>query len=515
MAMGFSEMLLFTYLLLLSLLLAIPTLSLAVIASCVSTAGNYTANSIYEDNLNTIFSQVTSQTDFNFGFYNLSTGENPNQVNAIAVCRGDRNQSDCNSCLNDTVSGLKQRCPLSKEVVGWSDFCMLRYANRDIFGEMETSPDGCLINTQGVNDTNQFDFQSALSGLLSNLSSQAASGGFLRKYAAGNSRVGSLQTVLYLMLQCTPDLSQEDCEDCLTKAKANIGSCQGNIGCRIFNPSCFLRFESYLFYQDPVPLPSPPPGKQKARQITGYSNRCKFICHFGANSVLFWRSFPLENDTFSSQDGQWLGLGGGTLGYGYDYSNENFQNEDGTRSQEFPSIQLDILLAATNHFGDGNKLGEGGFGPVYKGTLPDGKEIAVKRLSKTSGQGLLEFKNEVTLIARLQHRNLVRLLGCCLENNEKLLVYEYMPNKSLDVFLFDSSIGVQLDWPKRLSIINSIARAIMYLHEDSRLRIIHRDLKASNVLLDGEMNPKISDFGMARIFGGNQSQANTNRVVGT
>ncbi|GLT36817.1 hypothetical protein SLA2020_111700 [Shorea laevis] len=185
------------------------------------------------------------------------------------------------------------------------------------------------------------------------------------------------------------------------------------------------------------------------------------------------------------------------------------------RSQEFPSIQLDIINAATKHFSDANKLGEGGFGPVYKGTLADGKEIAVKRLSRSSHQGLLEFKNEVMLIAKLQHKNLVRLLGCCLESSEKLLVYEYMPNRSLDFFLFDSSMSVQLDWQRRFSIITGVARGIMYLHEDSRLKIIHRDLKASNILLDGEMNPKISDFGMARIFGGNQSEANTSRIVGT
>ncbi|MBA0778989.1 hypothetical protein Gotri_003274 [Gossypium trilobum] len=197
-----------------------------------------------------------------------------------------------------------------------------------------------------------------------------------------------------------------------------------------------------------------------------------------------------------------------------EHSRETFNGENGERSQEFPSIQLDVLHAATNHFSDENKLGQGGFGPVYKGTLADGKEIAVKRLSETSSQGLVEFKNEIMLIAKLQHRNLVRLLGCCLEKNEKLLVYEFMPNKSLDVFLFDSKLAAQLDWQKRFNIIKGIARGILYLHEDSRLKIIHRDLKASNVLLDHEMNPKISDFGMARIFE-DKNEANTNRVVGT
>ncbi|XVE87897.1 hypothetical protein DITRI_Ditri19aG0025500 [Diplodiscus trichospermus] len=182
---------------------------------------------------------------------------------------------------------------------------------------------------------------------------------------------------------------------------------------------------------------------------------------------------------------------------------------------ELPIFNFSCVAAATKNFCEENRLGQGGFGAVYKGELPGGQEIAVKRLSGQSGQGLEEFKNEIILIAKLQHRNLVRLLGCSIQGEEKMLIYEYMPNKSLDNFLFDEAKRAQLDWRTRLSVIEGIARGLLYLHRDSRLRIIHRDLKASNILLDAEMNPKISDFGMARIFGGNQNEGNTVRVVGT
>ncbi|XP_050247273.1 G-type lectin S-receptor-like serine/threonine-protein kinase At4g27290 isoform X1 [Quercus robur] len=193
------------------------------------------------------------------------------------------------------------------------------------------------------------------------------------------------------------------------------------------------------------------------------------------------------------------------------HQNNKGQNED----LELPLLDLSTIASATDNFEINNKLGEGGFGPVYKGILKDGQEIAVKRLSTSSGQGLNEFKNEVRLIAKLQHRNLVKLLACCIQEEEKILVYEYMPNKSLDSFIFDQTKSKMLDWSKRFHIICGIARGLQYLHQDSRLRIIHRDLKASNVLLDCEMNPKISDFGMARTFGGDQLEGNTNRVVGT
>ncbi|KAA3486214.1 L-type lectin-domain containing receptor kinase I.8-like [Gossypium australe] len=183
-----------------------------------------------------------------------------------------------------------------------------------------------------------------------------------------------------------------------------------------------------------------------------------------------------------------------------------------------PSLQVfsfSSIKAATNNFSNDNKLGEGGYGPVYKGKLPNGLEIAVKRLSKSSNQGFEEFKNEVTLTARLQHVNLVRVLGICTEKEEKLLVYEFMPNKSLDFYLYDPFKRHLLDWRRRVSIIEGITQGLLYLQEYSNYTIIHRDIKASNILLDYEMNPKISDFGMAKFFKKDELEANTGRIVGT
>ncbi|KAK8353140.1 hypothetical protein V6Z12_A05G137500 [Gossypium hirsutum] len=193
----------------------------------------------------------------------------------------------------------------------------------------------------------------------------------------------------------------------------------------------------------------------------------------------------------------------------------NGRNKEGKTNRALQFFSLETIAHATNNFAATNKLGEGGFGPVYKGKLHSGQQIAVKRLSSSSGQGLKELKNEALLIAKLQHTNLVRLEGCCLEKEEKMLIYEYMPNKSLDFFLFDAERKNVLDWKKRYNIIEGVGQGLLYLHKYSRLKVIHRDLKASNILLDDDMNPKISDFGLAKIFGRHDSEANTERIVGT
>eukprot|EP00253_Pinus_taeda_P007682 PITA_07682 len=177
-------------------------------------------------------------------------------------------------------------------------------------------------------------------------------------------------------------------------------------------------------------------------------------------------------------------------------------------------FKYDFLREATSNFNLENKLGEGGFGSVFKGILPDNREVAIKRLYIRSRQGDAEFLNEANLISRVQHRNLVKLLGCSVENSERLLVYEYLPNSSLDKILFDPTKRHLLDWKKRYEIIVGIARGMAYLHEESEIRIIHRDIKASNILLDDKYRPKIADFGLARLFADDQSHIST-RVAGT
>ncbi|KAE8673974.1 putative LRR receptor-like serine/threonine-protein kinase [Hibiscus syriacus] len=171
------------------------------------------------------------------------------------------------------------------------------------------------------------------------------------------------------------------------------------------------------------------------------------------------------------------------------------------------------LKASTNDFSPSNKLGEGGFGPVYKGTLPDGRVVAVKQLSAATKYGKEQFFTEIATISAVQHRNLVQLRGCCIAGKRRLLVYEYLENKSLDQTLFGQN-DLHLDWPTRFNICLSTARGLAYLHEESRPRFVHRDVKASNILLDAELCPKIADFGLAKLYDDEKTHITT-RAAGT
>ncbi|KAK7394721.1 hypothetical protein VNO78_15256 [Psophocarpus tetragonolobus] len=457
---------------------------------------NYTANRVYLSNRDTLLSNLYSDEKIDYGFYNLSYGNNPDKVYGIGLCRGDVKPHECRSCLNDCRDNLTQQCPYEKEAIWWGEKCMLRYSNRLIFGIMETYPAEDMGNVNNASDATEFN--RVLGDLLRNLRFKAASGDSRSKYAADTAVVTNFETI-YGLVQCTPDLSTQDCANCLDWTIKDIPRLvKDKVGAVMLRPSCTVRYEIYAFFTNAtINDPALPPQPQ------GNDNSLRTIIIVIVLSIIIVVALIIFfSICFRRRKG------------GKHLLNDDEDNDE-IELAESLQFNLNTIEVATNNFSNSNKLGEGGFGAVYKGRLSNEQVIAVKRLSSSSGQGGMEFKNEVLLLAKLQHRNLVRLLGFSLEGKEKLLVYEFVPNKSLDYFLFDQTKKTQLDWDRRYKIIRGIARGLLYLHEDSRLRIIHRDLKASNILLDEEMLPKISDFGMAKLIIADQTQENTSRVVGT
>ncbi|XP_077215360.1 cold-responsive protein kinase 1-like isoform X2 [Tasmannia lanceolata] len=173
------------------------------------------------------------------------------------------------------------------------------------------------------------------------------------------------------------------------------------------------------------------------------------------------------------------------------------------------------LRSATGNFGETNRIGRGGFGVVYKGTLRDETQVAIKSLSAESNQGLREFLTEIDMISNIRHPNLVQLIGCCIEGSSRMLVYEYLENNSLaNALLGPKRKQIPLDWPRRAAICMGVAHGLVFLHEEAEPPIIHRDIKASNVLLDKYLVPKIGDFGLAKLFPDNVTHIST-RVAGT
>ncbi|KAI9385169.1 hypothetical protein POPTR_011G030212v4 [Populus trichocarpa] len=472
--------------------------------------GNYTTNSTYQENLNQLLTSIYTNTEINNGFYNFSYGQDADTVYSIALCRPDISPDVCRVCIRNASDFLVRLCPNFVEAIGGLDNCMVRYTNRSIFNRMEKGPYFWVYDDR-VNVSDVVGFNQSRMTLLGRLSDQAAAGDSRYKYAMDQIDVPKNFQKIYALVQCTPDLSASECRDCLYNASGLIPQCcDARQGGRVIYPSCNFRYEIDRFYDPPTNSIPPPPDSTSNNTVpsppasTSQGKKGK-----KRNVIIIIVIVPIAVSVIL--------IVCVCIFLRARKQKEEEEVKDLYEMEDVELFQLDFgtVREATGNFSEDNKLGQGGFGTVYKGTLANGQDIAVKRLSRTSGQGELEFKNEVMLVAKLQHRNLVRLLGFCFEKEERILVYEFLPNSSLNNLIFDPVKRVLLDWETLYKIIEGIARGLLYLHEDSRLRIIHRDLKAANILLDENMNPKISDFGMARMFVMDQAQDSTSRVVGT
>ncbi|XP_048597054.1 cysteine-rich receptor-like protein kinase 24 [Brassica napus] len=469
-------------------------ISTAYANTCLNRSGFFAPNGAYDLNRQAMLSTLPSNVTANDGFYTTSTGQDPNRVYGLGMCFPGTEAGSCSDCIIAASNGLVHNCTTQTEAIDWrmyrNTLCLVRYSNRSFYGSLDMQ----IIRSNNYTRDFQFnmtDLEITWEALMIGLIDQASS----LYYAARTQKLESSTSHVYGVVQCSRDLSLQNCTRCLQQNVIEYTSCcRGTQGGTISRPSCFVRWEVYPFL---ALLDNMPPLEKDGKGVS-------------TGTIVAIVIVPI------------LLL---SLGFAIWMRRKSHKALITTAS----SLQFDFkaIEAATSNFHNINKLGHGGFGEVYKGTFPNGTEIAVKRLSKTSGQGEREFKNEVLLVAKLQHRNLVRLLGFCVQGEEKLLVYEFLPNKSLNYFLFggkknkhmiicaDSAKRSQLDWTRRYKIIGGITRGILYLHQDSRLTIIHRDLKASNILLDADMNPKIADFGMARNFRMDQTEDNTGRVVGT
>ncbi|MCO5562703.1 hypothetical protein L7F22_016333 [Adiantum nelumboides] len=408
-------------------------------------------SSTFTGNLNTALRNFTSLSSQG-SKYAISTEAGDDTLYAVFQCRGDLSTQSCTECVQNATASLPQECPDAVGARIRLDGCLLRYDNQSFF-ELDTSE--IVASCNGLNTSDAVTL-GTIGDVMDNVTTEAPKrGGWASASANG----------LYAAAQCLGYLNEAECSQCLLSYSYRA-ICGSQVGGQMHQASCDYRYEAYNFMEAAV-APSVPPVSPPSPPSSGVKR---------VDKTLSWPRQLLQN-----------------------------------KAQVF---SLDELEEATGHFDPINKLGEGGFGVVYKGTLSNGELVAIKKLSIGSQQGKQEFINEVSLITSVQHKNLIRLFGCCVEGPERILVYEYLPNKSLDVFLSQTRASGMLNWSTRYGIIVGMAKGLAHPHEESHVRIIHRDIKPSNVLLDDQLNPVIADFGLARLMNDNVTQVNTG-VAGT
>ncbi|XP_077253589.1 cysteine-rich receptor-like protein kinase 42 [Tasmannia lanceolata] len=421
-----------------------------------------------------------------------ASGSSPNSsVYGLAQCRSDLSQTDCLLCFAQSRTKLPTCLPSNSARI-FLDGCFLRYDNYSFYSEaVDDRRDKSVCGSKIVfGEDEKKEFAMNVEGLIQNLIEMAVKN---KGFGVGEEMVGKGIGGVYGLGQCWKSVSLEGCRECLEKAGREAKGCLPASEGRGLNAGCYLRYSTEKFYNDV--------NMEEGTKHGGNSHMVIILAVASSVAVVALLS---------------------TFGFCVGYARltkrrqefKNLAKLSSTKSKSNLSFKYETLEKATNFFDPKRKLGQGGAGSVYKGTLPDGRIVAVKRLFFSTRQWVDEFFNEVNLISGVEHKNLVKLLGCSIEGPESLLVYEHVPNKSLDHFLFNKKKTETLSWQQRFEIIIGTAEGLAYLHEGSETRIIHRDIKTSNILLDENLKAKIADFGLARCFSADKTHLSTG-IAGT
>ncbi|KAF3776541.1 Cysteine-rich receptor-like protein kinase 2 [Nymphaea thermarum] len=419
-----------------------------------------------------------------FGF--AAAGEAPYKVYAFGQCFGEVNSVDCQLCYSQARVKLPSCLPAAAGRV-FLESCFLRYDSRNFSGEATDAFDA--IACGGSNASNGERLGRVAGKVVGELRIDEGEYWARAEEEAKGMRV-------YGAAECWRGIEGRGCEECLNNARKGVLGCVPATDGRAMNAGCYLRYSTTKFYGS---------GSDGGSHVIRQRLAIALGSIFGSALVIVVAVLIREK-----RKNRRSGVS----------SSRSFPDDDASTAiikaitESHLSFKYEDLQTATGDFHPSNKLGQGGFGSVYKGILRDGREVAVKRLFFNTRQWVDHFFNEVNLISSVQHKNLAKLLGCSVEGPESLLVYEFLRNMSLDHFLFDPLKKKALDWGKRFDIIMGTAEGLAYLHEASEVRIIHRDIKASNILLDEKFRPKIADFGLARHFAEGQSHISTG-IAGT
>lgn len=417
-----------------------------------------------------------------FGVSKVGTGPDANY--GLAQCYGDLSLLDCVLCYAEARTVLPQCFPYNSGRI-YLDGCFMRAENYSFYEEYYGPGDKAVCgNTtrkgSGFVDTARQAVAQAL--VVANTTGS-------RGYGKAQVTVGN--DTAYVLADCWRNLNQSSCRKCLENASRSALGCLPWSEGRALHTGCFLRYSDSDFLN------------KEAGSGSFRTTRIVIIVSVVSSVVVLVVGVAIGRNIWKNRYIQKKRRGSDDANKLVKILNDSSLN-----------FKYSVLEKATGSFDDSNKLGQGGFGSVYKGVLPDGREIAVKRLFFNNKHRAADFYNEVNIISSVEHRNLVRLLGCSCSGPESLLVYEFLPNKSLDRFIFDQTRGKGLNWEKRYEIIIGTAEGLVYLHENSQTRIIHRDIKASNILLDSRLRAKIADFGLARSFQEDKSHIST-AIAGT